>query len=76
MSRSSVTPPQLLDSDDEVVDAGAMGAVPPLAVVADAVDFVVEADGAACCYAGLQYLLVTAKIVCVCVCHEPGRVRE
>lgn len=37
---------QLLNSNDEVVDAGAVGAVFPFAAVADAVDFLVEAKGA------------------------------
>lgn len=38
---------QLLNSHDEIVNPGAMRTVLPLAVVADAVDFVVEADSAA-----------------------------
>lgn len=44
---------QLLNSEDEIVDAGAVGAVLPLVIIADAVDFVVEADGAADGYVGL-----------------------
>lgn len=45
---------QLLDCNDEVVDAGAVRAVGPFAAVADAVDFVVEADGAASRDVGLN----------------------
>ena len=44
---------ELVDGDDEVVDAGAMGAVRPLAVVPDAVDLIVETHGAAFCNASL-----------------------
>jgi hypothetical protein len=44
---------QLLNSEDKVVDAGAVGAVLPLVVVANAVDFVVETDSAADGYVGL-----------------------
>lgn len=45
---------QLLNSYDEIVDAGPVGTLLPLAVVADAVDLVVEADGAADSYIGLR----------------------
>lgn len=45
---------QLLDSENEVVDARAVRAVLPLIVVADAVDFVVESDGAANRHVGLK----------------------
>lgn len=45
---------QLLDSENEVVDARAVRAVLPLIVVADAVDFVVESDGAANRHVGLE----------------------
>lgn len=38
---------ELLDGEDEVVHASAMGTVGPFAAVADAVDFVVEANRAA-----------------------------
>ncbi len=38
---------ELLNSNDEVVDAGAVGAVGPLASITDAVDFIIQADGAA-----------------------------
>lgn len=44
---------QLLNSEDEVVDAGAVGAVLPLVIIADAVDFIVKTDGAADGYVGL-----------------------
>jgi hypothetical protein len=44
---------QLLDGENEVVDAGTVGAVLPLVVVTDAVDFVVEADGTADRHVGL-----------------------
>jgi hypothetical protein len=44
---------ELLDGDDEVVDARAVRALCPLVVVADAVDFVVESHGAALGDAGL-----------------------
>lgn len=45
---------QLLDSENQVVDARAVRAVLPLVVVADAVDFVVESDGAANRHVGLE----------------------
>lgn len=54
MSRSRAVVGQLLDGNDEVVDAGAVRAVGPFAAVADAVDFVVEADGAARGDVGLE----------------------
>lgn len=38
---------ELLNCEDEVVYAGAVGAVGPFAAVADAVDFVIETDSAA-----------------------------
>ncbi len=41
------------DVDDKVVDARAVGAVYPLAAVADAVDIAVESDGGADGHAGL-----------------------
>lgn len=62
---------QLLDSEDEVVDAGAVRAVLPLVVVADAVDFVVEADGAADCHVGLEQ--VVRIIVKACFCFIKSR---
>lgn len=43
---------KLLNRNDEVIDAGAVGAFLPLAVIADAVDLLVEADGAALRHAG------------------------
>jgi hypothetical protein len=52
MGRSRVV--QLLDSEDEVVDAGPVGAVGPFAAVADAVCFAVETDGTADRYVGLE----------------------
>lgn len=45
---------EALDGGDEVGDGRARGAVRPGGVVADAVDGVVEADGAGFCYAGLE----------------------
>ena len=45
-SRRVLSTVQLLNSDDEVVDAGAVGTVFPFAAVTDAVDFFVEANGA------------------------------
>ena len=54
LSRSELAAVLLLDSEDEVVDAGTVGAIDPLAIITDAVDFVVEADGAADVDAGLK----------------------
>ena len=45
---------ELFDLDDKIVDARSVGTVGPLAVVTDAIDFVVEADGAALRYVGLS----------------------
>lgn len=53
---------QLLNREDEVVDPGALGAVFPFAVVADAVDFVVEADGAAHAYVGLYSDVISRQV--------------
>ena len=62
MSRSRrVRVRKLLNSQDEVVDPRAVGAVLPLAVVADAVDFVVEADSTAHSYVGLQFFAEKKK---------------
>ena len=44
---------KLLDGDDEVIYAGAVGAVRPFSVVADAIYLIVEADRAAFCDAEL-----------------------
>jgi hypothetical protein len=38
---------ELLNSNDEVIDTGAVGAVDPFTAVHDAVNFSVEADGTA-----------------------------
>lgn len=45
-SRRVLLTVQLLNSNDEVVNAGTVWAVFPFAAVADAVDFLVEAEGA------------------------------
>lgn len=47
MRRLRVAVVKLLNSNDEIVDASTVGAVNPLATVADAVYFVVESDCAA-----------------------------
>lgn len=46
-SRRVLLTVHLLNSNNEVVDASAVGTVFPLATVADTVDFFVEAEGAA-----------------------------
>ena len=45
---------KLLNSDDEIVDAGAVGAIDPLSPITDAIVFVVESDGAAYGDVGLR----------------------
>lgn len=47
--RRSRAPSQLLNRKNKVVNGGAVRTVLPLAVVADAVDFFVEANGTANC---------------------------
>lgn len=53
---------ELLNSNDEVVDACAGGTVFPFAVVTDAVDLLVEADCAGFCYAGLGSVEMTTGL--------------